>query len=189
MSKEIALGWIDDNEKRIIEISDKAWEYAEVGLLEYKTSELLANEIEKHGFQVEREVAGMPTAFVATWGSGKPVIGVMGELDALAGVSQKAVPYKDPVVEGGPGHGCGHNIHGTSGMAGAIAIKTAMEEKKFPGTVKFYGCPAEETLVGKVFSQVLRLPRRGDPGRQGLHGPGRPLRRRRRLPQPPPGLR
>jgi aminobenzoyl-glutamate utilization protein B len=151
MSKEIALGWIDENEKRIIEVSDKAWEYAEVGLLEYKTSELLSKEIEKHGFQLERGVAGMPTAFVATWGSGKPVIGVMGELDALAGVSQKAVPYKDPVVEGGPGHGCGHNIHGTSGMAGAIAIKTAMEENRLPGTVKFYGCPAEETLVGKVF--------------------------------------
>ena len=151
MSKEIALGWIDENEKHIIKISDKAWEYAEVGLLEYKTSKLLADEVEKHGFHVERDVAGMPTAFVATWGSGKPVIGVMGELDALAGVSQKAVPYKDPVVEGGPGHGCGHNIHGTSGMAGAIAIKTAMEEKKLPGTIMFYGCPAEETLVGKVF--------------------------------------
>jgi len=151
MSKEIALGWIDENEKHIIEISDKAWEYAEVGLLEYKTSKLLADEVEKHGFHVERDIAGMPTAFVATWGSGKPVIGVMGELDALAGVSQKAVPYKDPVVEGDPGHGCGHNIHGTSGMAGAIAIKTAMEEKKLPGTIKFYGCPAEETLVGKVF--------------------------------------
>jgi len=151
MSKEIALGWIDENEKHIIEISDKAWEYAEVGLLEYKTSKLLADEIERHGFRVERDIAGMPTAFVATWGSGKPVIGVMGELDALAGVSQKAVPYKDPVVEGDPGHGCGHNIHGTSGMAGAIAIKTAMEEKKLPGTIKFYGCPAEETLVGKVF--------------------------------------
>ena len=151
MSKEIALGWIDENEKRIIDVSDEAWEYAEVGLLEYKTSKLLADEVEKHGFHVERDVAGMPTAFVATWGSGKPVIGVMGELDALAGVSQKAVPYKDPVVEGGPGHGCGHNIHGTSGMAGAIAIKTAMEERKLPGTIKFYGCPAEETLVGKVF--------------------------------------
>jgi aminobenzoyl-glutamate utilization protein B len=151
MSKEIALGWIDENEKRIIDVSDRAWEYAEVGLLEYKTSKLIADEVEKHGFHVERGVAGMPTAFVATWGSGKPVIGVMGELDALAGVSQKAVPYKDPIVEGGPGHGCGHNIHGTSGMAGAIAIKKAMEEKELPGTIKFYGCPAEETLVGKVF--------------------------------------
>jgi aminobenzoyl-glutamate utilization protein B len=151
MVKETALSWIDDNEKQIIKISDKAWEYAEVGLLEYKTSKLLADEVERHGFKVERGVAGMPTAFVATWGSGRPVIGVMGELDALAGVSQKAVPYKEPVVEGGPGHGCGHNIHGTSGMAGAIAIKREMEENDIPGTVRFYGCPAEETLVGKVW--------------------------------------
>ena len=151
MVKETALSWIDDNEKRIIGISDKAWEYAEVGLLEYKTSKLLADEVERHGFKVERGVAGMPTAFVATWGSGKPVIGVMGELDALAGVSQKAIPYKEPVVEGGPGHGCGHNIHGTSGMAGAIAIKREMEENDIPGTIRFYGCPAEETLVGKVW--------------------------------------
>ena len=151
MVKDIALSWIDENEKRIIEVSDRAWEYAEVGLLEHKTSKLLADEIERHGFRVEKGIAGMPTAFVATWGSGKPVIGVMGELDALAGVSQKAVPYKEPVVEGGPGHGCGHNIHGTSGMAGAIAIKVAMEEGNLPGTVKFFGCPAEETLVGKVF--------------------------------------
>jgi aminobenzoyl-glutamate utilization protein B len=151
MSKDVALSWIDENEKRIIEISDKAWEYAEVGLLEYKTSKLLADEIERHGFEVERGVAGMPTAFVATWGSGKPVVGVLGELDALVGLSQKPVPYKEPVEEGAPGHGCGHNIHGTGGMAGAVAIKTAMEDKDIPGTVKFYGCPAEETLVGKVW--------------------------------------
>jgi aminobenzoyl-glutamate utilization protein B len=151
MSKETALSWIDENEKKIIGLSDKAWEYAEVGLLEYETAKLFADAIEKKGFSVERGVAGMPTAFVATWGSGSPTIGIMGELDALAGVSQKAVPYKDPVVEGGPGHGCGHNVHGASGLAGAIAIKTSMEANNIPGTVKFYGCPAEETLVGKVW--------------------------------------
>jgi len=151
MSKEIALGWIDENEKRIIKLSDKAWEYAEVGLLEHKTSKLLADEIEGHGFEVVRGIAGMPTAFVATWGSGKPVVGFLGELDALAGLSQKAVPYKEPVKEGAPGHGCGHNIHGTSALACSIAVKTAMEEEDIPGTVKFFGCPAEETLVGKVF--------------------------------------
>jgi aminobenzoyl-glutamate utilization protein B len=151
MSKEVALSWIDDNEKHIIEISDKAWDYAELGLLEYKTSKLLADEIERHGFKVERGVADMPTAFVATWGSGAPTLGVLGELDALATISQKAVPYRDPVEDGAPGHGCGHNIHGTGGMAGAIAVKTAMETNGIPGTVKFYGCPAEETLVGKVW--------------------------------------
>ncbi|UCD44396.1 MAG: amidohydrolase [Candidatus Bathyarchaeota archaeon] len=151
MSKEVALNWIDDNEKHIIEISDKAWDYAELGLLEYKTSKFLADEIEGQGFKVERGVADMPTAFVATWGSGGPTLGVLGELDALATISQKAVPYRDPVEEGAPGHGCGHNIHGTGGMAGAIAVKTAMEADGLPGTVKFYGCPAEETLVGKVW--------------------------------------
>jgi len=151
MSKEVALSWIDENEKRIIEISDKVWEYAELGLLEHKTSKLLSDEVEGHGFRVERGIAGMPTAFVATWGSGRPVLGVLGELDALPGLSQKPVPYKEPLREGAPGHGCGHNIHGTGGMAGAVAIKVAMEEQGIPGTIKFYGCPAEETLVGKVW--------------------------------------
>jgi aminobenzoyl-glutamate utilization protein B len=151
MSKETALSWIDENEKRIIEVSDEVWGYAELGLLEHKTSKLLADEIEGHGFEVERGVADMPTAFVATWGSGSPTLGVLGELDALAGISQKPIPYRDPVVEGAPGHGCGHNIHGTGGMAAAVAIKTAMEADKLPGTVRFYGCPAEETLVGKVW--------------------------------------
>jgi len=151
MSKEVALSWIDENERRIVEISDEIWEFAEVGLLEHKTSKLLSDEIEKNGFSIERGVAGMPTAFVATWGSGHPVIGVLGELDALPGLSQKPVPYREPLKEGAPGHGCGHNIHGTSGMAGAVAVKVAMEELGLPGTVKFYGCPAEETLVGKVW--------------------------------------
>ncbi|MEM2127386.1 MAG: amidohydrolase, partial [Candidatus Bathyarchaeia archaeon] len=140
MLKGIALSWIDENEKRIIEISDRAWEFAEVGLQEYKTSELLSKELERHGFKVERGVADMPTAFVATYGSGGPVIGIMGELDALPGLSQKPVPYRAPLVEGAPGHGCGHNIHGTSGMAGAIGAKVALEEAGIPGTVRFYGC-------------------------------------------------
>jgi aminobenzoyl-glutamate utilization protein B len=93
----------------------------------------------------------MPTAFVATWGSGKPVIGIMGEFDALPGISQQTVPYKNPVEDGAPGHGCGHNIHGTSGIVGAIAIKTALEAAALPGTVMFFGTPAEENYDGKVF--------------------------------------
>jgi aminobenzoyl-glutamate utilization protein B len=96
-------------------------------------------------------VANMPTAFVATYGEGKPVIGVMGEYDALPGLSQKAVPRKEPLVEGGAGHGCGHNIHGTSGMAGAVAAKVAMEASGIRGTLKFFGTPAEESGSGKVF--------------------------------------
>jgi len=101
---------------------------------------------------VERGVAGIPTAFVATWGSGKPVVGVMGEYDALPGLSQKKmVPVKDPIEAGAPGHGCGHNIHGASGMGGALALRYAMEEAGMQGTVRFFGCPAEEMLSGKVW--------------------------------------
>ncbi len=151
MPKEEALNWITQNKARIIEISNTIWNFAEVGLQEFKSSALLADELEKTGFTVQRSVAGMPTAFVASYGSGIPVLGIMGEYDALPSLSQKTVPYKEPVKDGAPGHTCGHNIHGTSGMAAAIAVKMAMEEKKIPGTIKFFGCPAEETLVGKVF--------------------------------------
>jgi aminobenzoyl-glutamate utilization protein B len=152
MIKESAFNFIDGKRKELIGISDKAWEYAEVGLLETKTSKLFADWIEKQGFKLERGVADMPTAFVATWNNGPgPTIGLMGELDALQGLSQKAVPYKEPIKEGAPGHGCGHNIHGTTALAAAVAMKTAMEENKIGGTVKMFGCPAEETLVGKVW--------------------------------------
>ncbi len=151
VNKEYAFDWIENNKKRIIEISDKIWKFAELGLIEFKSSALLANELEKHGFRVERGIADMPTAFVATWGEGKPVIGIMGEYDALPGLSQKKVPWKEPLETGKPGHGCGHNIHGTSGMAGATAIKKAMEKHKIKGTIKFFGCPAEENFSGKVY--------------------------------------
>lgn len=151
MVKEVAIKWIEENRGRIVEISDRIWEFAELGLMEFKSSALLADELERHGFRVERGVAGMPTAFVATWGEGKPVIGIMGEYDALPGLSQKVVPWKEPLRPGAPGHGCGHNIHGTSGMAAAIAVKEAMEKYGIKGTIKFFGCPAEENFDGKVY--------------------------------------
>jgi len=150
-SKEKTIKWIDEKKDYFAEISDKIWEYAELSFQEYKSSALLADELEKEGFVVERGVAGIPTAFVASYGSGRPVLGIMGEYDALPELSQKAVPYRDPVEEGAPGHGCGHNIHGTSGMAAAMAVKQAMQEEKIPGTIKFFGCPGEESLDGKVF--------------------------------------
>ncbi len=149
--KQKALNWISENESRIIEVSDKIWEFAELGLQEFKSSSLLAEQLRKAGFKVEMGVAGMPTAFVATYGSGRPVIGVMGEYDALPGLSQKPVPTQEPLVEGAPGHGCGHNIHGASGMAGAIGAKVAMEANGIKGTLKFFGTPAEESASGKVF--------------------------------------
>jgi aminobenzoyl-glutamate utilization protein B len=149
--KACAFTWIDENRPRLIAISDRIWELAELGLVEVQSSALLAEELERHDFTVERGLAGMPTAFVATYGSGSPVIGIMGEYDALPGLSQKKVPYKDPVAPGRPGHGCGHNIHGTSGMAAAIAVQTAMAKHGIDGTVKFFGCPAEENFSGKIF--------------------------------------
>jgi len=151
VDKEYASNWIESNKELIVEISDKIWDFAELGLIEFKSSALLADELEKHGFRVEREIAGMPTAFVATWGEGKPVIGIMGEYDALPGLSQKRVSWKETLEKGKPGHGCGHNVHGTSGMAAAIAVKKVMENYGTKGTIKFLGCPAEENFSGKVF--------------------------------------
>jgi len=151
IDKEYAYDWIENNKKRIIEISNKVWKFAELGLIEFQSSALLADELEKHRFRVERGIAGMPTAFTATWGEGKPVVGIMGEYDALPGLSQKKVPWKEPLEPGKPGHGCGHNIHGTSGMAAAIAVEEAMEKHGGKGTIKFFGCPAEENFSGKVY--------------------------------------
>ena len=149
--KGTAWAWIEDNKERLIEISDEIWGYAELGLVEEKSAKLLADELESHGFNVERGVGDMPSAFYGVWGGGEPVIGIMGEYDALPGISNKAVPRKEPLKEGAPGHGCGHNIHGTSGLAAAIALRYALEERGVRATVKFYGTPAEENYDGKVF--------------------------------------
>jgi len=149
--REYAASWIENNKERIIKISDEIWRFAELGLIEHKSSSLLIKELEKHGFKIERGVAGMPTAFIASYGDSKPIIAIMGEYDALPGLSQKKVPYKEPLEPGKPGHGCGHNIHGASGMAAAIAVRYAMEKYGLKGTVRFYGCPAEENFSGKVY--------------------------------------
>ena len=149
--KAFSSSWIDENEKRLTKISDRIWELAELGLIEFESSKLLADELDKNGFKVDRGIAGIPTAFVATWGNGEPVIGIMGEYDALPGLSQKREPFKAPLETGKPGHGCGHNIHGTSGMAAAIAVRQTMQKYGVAGTIKFFGCPAEENFNGKVF--------------------------------------
>lgn len=149
--KQTAYKWIDENQKHLTGMSDKIWEYAELGLWETRSSKLIADELEKHGFKLTRGISGMPTAFVATWGTGKPTIGVQGEFDALPGISQKKTTKKEPLKPGHAGHGCGHNIHGVSGMAGAIATRYALEENKIKARVKFFGTPAEENYAGKVF--------------------------------------
>jgi aminobenzoyl-glutamate utilization protein B len=150
--KEKAWNWIDENAKQIISLSDRIWDYAELGLVEERSARLLTSELEKHGFKLERGVAEMPTAFVATWSNGGgPTIGLMGEYDALPSLSNGKVPRKEPLRQGAPGHGCGHNIHGVTAVAAAIATKHEMEETGIGGTVKMYGCPAEENYDGKVF--------------------------------------
>ena len=150
-SKRVACDWVDQHERMLVDHHMRIWELAEVGLQEDRTADLLTGTLAKEGFRVTQGVAGMPTAFVATYGRGKPVIGIMGELDALPGISNKAVPYKEPLVEGGAGHGCGHNGYAVTALGGALAVKAAMDQGLVKGAVKLFGCPAEETLVGKVF--------------------------------------
>jgi aminobenzoyl-glutamate utilization protein B len=149
--KDEAISWVEENKTELIRISDALWRYAETAMLEYKSSRLLISELEKAGFKIEKDVAGMPTAFIATYGEGKPVIGILAEYDALPGLSQKAVPYKEPLKSGAPGHGCGHNLFGSASVGAAIAVKHIMEKEKLPGTIRLYGTPAEETLIGKVW--------------------------------------
>ncbi len=149
--KTAALEWINENASLIADAHQRAWELAEVGLLEQETGKFLADILEANGFTVERGVAGMPTAFVATYGSGGPTIGVMAELDALPGLSQEAVPYRQVRCEGGAGHGCGHCGYAASALGAALAVKAAIAAHSLPGTIKCFGCPAEETMIGKVF--------------------------------------
>ena len=124
--------------------------YAETGYLEYRSAEALCRHLEEHGFSVERGAAGIPTAFVATFGSGKPVIGLMAEYDALPGMAQDTVPSEAALPGGGPGHGCGHNLLGTGAVAGAVAISKYLAQGH-AGTVRLFGCPAEEGGGGKAY--------------------------------------
>ena len=142
---------VKKHEKELIKISDAIWHNAELALEEYKSSKILSDYAEKNGFSIERGVAGMPTAFIATYGSGRPRIGILGEFDANAGISQKAQSKKEALIEGKPGHGCGHNLFGTGSLGAAIAVKELIEKGKIKGTVVFYGTPAEETIFGKVW--------------------------------------
>lgn len=143
--------YIEEQSELLTELSKKIWEKPELPFKEYYASELIANFLKEEGFEVELGYTGMPTAIRASWGSGRPVIGLLGEYDALPGMSQKVSTKKEPVEEGGPGHACQHNLLGVAHVGAAIGLKKEMEEKKLPGTVIFYGCPAEETLTGKGF--------------------------------------
>jgi len=150
-NKKSILASTEKHKAALIEISDKIWAQAETAFEEYNSAEILASYAEKNGFTVARGVAGMPTAFVATYGSGSPVISVLGEFDALPGISQKAQPTKEALHEGAGGHGCGHNLFGTGSLGAAIAIKELIEKGKLKGTIKFMGTPSEEKFFGKIW--------------------------------------
>ncbi len=153
-AKKRAIAYLSKDEviTKFGQISDAIWSYAELGMQEFKSSALLIKTLEDEGFTIEKNVAGIPTAFIASWGEGKPVIGVLGEYDALPMLSQKArVPVRDPLIAGAPGHGCGHNMMGTAASAAVIAVKNSMEKDNIKGTIRFYGSPAEETIISRPY--------------------------------------
>jgi aminobenzoyl-glutamate utilization protein B len=136
---------------RYAELGKQIWSFAEVGYQETRSSALLASELESSGFKVTRGVAGIPTAFIAEFGSGKPVIGILGEFDALPGLSQDTTPLQKALIANGSGHGCGHNLFGVGSLAAATAVKDWMTANRISGTLRYYGTPAEEGGSGKVY--------------------------------------
>jgi aminobenzoyl-glutamate utilization protein B len=150
-TKRAAAATIDANAAKMTALSDEVWRYAETALKETRSSKALADWAEQEGFRVTRGAGGLPTAFVAEFGSGKPVIGIMGEYDALPGISQKAQPVKEALEAGAPGHGCGHNLFGVGSLGAALAIKELIAAGKLQGTIQFFGTPAEEAVGGKIY--------------------------------------
>ena len=149
-AQEKVLKNLDSQSEKYEAIALQIWDWAEVGYKEVQSSELLQQTLSEAGFRIEKGVAGIPTAFVAEYGSGTPIIGILGEYDALPGLSQKAVPQKES-AEGIAGHACGHHLFGTASAAAAIAVKDWLKARGGQGTIRFYGCPAEEGGSGKVY--------------------------------------
>jgi aminobenzoyl-glutamate utilization protein B len=149
--KQAAVASVEARRADLVSLADQVWGFAETALRETRSAALLADYAEKQGFRVERGLAGMPTAFVASYGQGGPVIAVLGEYDALPGLSQKAVPERAVLQKDGPGHGCGHNLFGAASLGAAIAVKELIAAGRLAGTVRFYGTPAEEAIGGKVY--------------------------------------
>lgn len=149
--KDAAIASIDAQRATLIRMSDAVWAHAETALYETESSRLLADYAEQQGFDVERGVAGMPTAFIASYGEGKPIIGILGEFDALPRLSQAATPARSPIHDGAAGHGCGHNLFGVASLGAATAIKQLIESGELHGTIRYYGTPAEEAIGGKTY--------------------------------------
>lgn len=151
MTDDEITSFLDARQERLAEVAMEIWDLAEVGYREEESAALLAGELEAHGFTVTRGVADIPTAFVAEYGSGEPVIGVLAEYDALPGINQDAVPVRQPIPGKEAGHACGHNLYGTASSAAAIAAAEWLKRTGGSGTIRLYGTPAEEGGSGKVY--------------------------------------
>ncbi|MBR6473329.1 MAG: amidohydrolase, partial [Firmicutes bacterium] len=151
MLKDSICKHIDSKKDKFTELSDRIWDHPEIGLEEFYSAQAIMDVLKEEGFTVESGLSGIETAFKGTWGEGHPIVGFLGEYDALAGMSQKALSVeKEPVEEGCPGHGCGHNLLGAGALEAAVALRDYMEAEGIPGTVVYFGCPAEETIQGKA---------------------------------------
>ena len=150
--KDFIITWNEENTQDFYDTEKFIWDHPELSMQEFESSKALMDLLEKYGFSVESGVAGMPTAFIATYGEGKPVIGINAEYDALPGLSQDGEKLeKSALIQGAPGQGCGHNLLGTGGVKAAIAVREAIEKFGLKGTVKVFGSPAEELCLGKPY--------------------------------------
>ena len=157
-SRMIALNAIEEKKDLFFALSDEIWALAELSLEETGSAEAFCRLLPELGFSVTKNVSGIPTAFCGSYGQGSPVIGILGEFDALSGLSQEAgSPVRKPLVPGGNGHGCGHNLLGAGTLAAAYGIKCFLEASHLPGTVIFFGCPGEEGGSAKAFLARERL--------------------------------
>lgn len=150
MNKKDIFNIMDENESNYNDMAKKIWQNPETAMNEKYASKLQSDFLIAEGFDVTYNIGNIETAFVAEYGEGKPIIGILGEFDALPGLSQKITIEKMPIVKDGPGHGCGHNLLGTAGVKAAVTILKWIKDEKIKGTIRYYGCPAEETLNGKV---------------------------------------
>lgn len=151
-AKQAALDAIDAKAALITQVAGSIWEYAELSLQEYKSAALYCEVLEKEGFSVEKGICGIETAFSASYGSGRPIIGILAEYDALSGLSQSAGATEHcELIPGGNGHGCGHNLLGAGALAAALGVKEYLSRNGTEGTVVLYGCPGEEGGAAKAF--------------------------------------
>ena len=150
--KQAAIAAIEEKADLVAQVADQIWSFAELSLQEEQSAALYCRVLEQEGFTVEKGICSIPTAFSATYGSGRPIIGFLAEYDALSGLSQKGGSLeRQELVPGGCGHGCGHNLLGAGALAAALGVKAYLESTKTPGTVVLYGCPGEEGGAAKAF--------------------------------------